>query len=99
VSTEYGHQTLVNAINELVADADGKTFITRERLHGIHHALIIRKGWCADNISVGILIGLLDMLECRLGLIGILRANLIENGSTDLMPSDPQYLSFILDGK
>ncbi len=56
VSTEYGHQTLVDAINEHVADTDGETFVTRKRSHGVHHALIIRKGWCADNISVGILI-------------------------------------------
>jgi hypothetical protein len=99
VSTEYGNQTLVDAIDELVADADGEMLVTCKRLHGVHHALIIRKGWCADNISVGILIGLLDVLECRLGLIEILRSDLVENGSIDLMPSNPQYLLFILDGE
>ena len=69
VTAEDGHQPLVDTIDELVANADRETFVSRKGLHGIHHALIIRECWGANDISVGVLIGLLDVLESRLGLI------------------------------
>jgi hypothetical protein len=56
VAAKNGYQTLVDPINELVADAYREMFIPGKRLHSIHHALIIRKGGSADYIAVVILI-------------------------------------------
>jgi hypothetical protein len=62
----------------------------------IHHALIILHDGCCHHLAIRAWHRLANVLQSRMGLIAVPRAELLEDGGANLLESKLQY--FFLDG-
>ncbi len=94
VMTGNGGEAMVKTINEVVAHGNRKANILAEWANWVHNPLVVCKDRGGDKGTGTILVGLMNMLKCHMGLLGIAGANFMKNGSTDLWPSKLSDLAF-----
>jgi hypothetical protein len=73
VAAEDGHEALVQTINQCITYALGQLGFTRKWMHRVHHLLVISKHRDTDIDAICIDVGLLDVLERCLRLVGVTR--------------------------
>jgi hypothetical protein len=79
VAAEDGHEALVQTVNQCVTYALGEPGFAHKWTHRVHHPLIISKHRDTDIVANCINVGLLDVLECCLRLVGVAKIQLVEN--------------------
>ncbi len=87
VTMENGGKALVKTINKVVAHGNRKANVLAEEAKCIHNPLVLHKDRGGDKGTIAILVGLMNMLQCSLGFVGIAGANIMEDRSTDFWPS------------
>ncbi len=75
-------------INEVVAHKNRKANVLAEGVNCVHNPLVVSKDRGGDKGAIAVLVGLKNMLECHMWLVGIAGANFMIDGSTDLRPSE-----------
>ncbi len=68
----------VKAIHECLADTHGKHLLVDEWTRGCKNLSVIVKDWREDHVPCGIVVSLPDVVKSSMGLLGIPRAELVE---------------------
>jgi hypothetical protein len=86
IAAENCYEVLVKSINQGIAYALWESCFACKGAHSIHHLLIVSKNRRSNQTPLGIKIQLLYVFEHGLRLVGITRAQLVEDGGAKLVP-------------
>ena len=75
-------KAFIKAVNQRITNTLGELGFASK------WALVVGKNRGANNVAIAIIIRLPDMLNCSLGLVGVVEVELVENGRTHLMPCE-----------
>jgi hypothetical protein len=78
VGTKTSKEARVEAIHECLADTDGKHLLVDKRTRGCKDLSAIVEDWREDCVPCGIVVSLPDVVKSSMGLLGIPRAELVE---------------------
>ena len=78
VGTKAGEEARIEAVHEYLANADGKYLLVDERTRGSEDASIILVDRGENRIPSGIIVCLLNVVEGSMRLLGVPRAELVE---------------------
>ena len=78
VGTKAGEEARIKAIHEYLANADGKYLLVNEQTRGSKDSSIVLLDRGENRISGGIIVCLLNVVEGSVRLLGVPRAELVE---------------------
>jgi len=78
VGTKAGEEARIEAVHEYLANADGKYLLVDERTRGSEDSSIILVDRGENRIPSGIIICLTNVVEGSMRLLGVPRAELVE---------------------
>jgi hypothetical protein len=88
IAMENRDEALVKTVNQVVAHGNRKANVFAEGSNCIHNPMVVCKDRGGDKGGCHCyLVGLTNMLKCRMWLVRIAGANFVKDGGTNLQPS------------
>jgi hypothetical protein len=87
VLTVNGDEALIKPVDEVIADKHREACVFTKWVNSVHYPLIVSKDRGNDKGTLTILLGLVNMLECSMGLVGVAQADLVKFRGADFWPS------------
>jgi len=85
VLPELGHQGMIQPLNKVIANAYRILMLRGEKMHSIHHSLIIFDGNCSDRLAVVTRRHLADVLEKCMWMVTVAGTKLHKDRCCDLL--------------